>query len=51
VPLEIAHNRKLIASLSRELKEKDSEIRELRQAITSFENRLNELAIKTKHEL
>lgn len=42
------HNRKLIASLSRELKEKDSQIQELRQAIASLENRLNELSIQTK---
>jgi hypothetical protein len=42
------HNRKLIAVLSRELKEKDSEIHELIQAITSLENKLNELSIQTK---
>jgi predicted transcriptional regulator len=42
------HNRKLIAALSRELKEKDSEIQELRQAVTSLENRLSELSIQTK---
>jgi prefoldin subunit 5 len=42
------HNRKLIAALSRELKEKDSEIQELRQNITSLENKLNELSIQTK---
>jgi len=34
------HNRKLIAALSRELKEKDAEILELRQTITIFENKL-----------
>jgi predicted transcriptional regulator len=45
------HNRKLIAALSREIKEKDSEIRELRQAITSLENKLNDLAMKMKQEL
>ena len=45
------HNRKLIAALSRELKEKDSEIQELRQNITSLENKINELAIKTKQEV
>ncbi|MFL6421831.1 MAG: hypothetical protein ACJ71P_20825 [Nitrososphaeraceae archaeon] len=45
------HNRKLIAALSRELKEKDSEIRELRQTITSLENKLNDLAMKMKQEL
>jgi hypothetical protein len=42
------HNRKLIAVLVRELKEKDAEIQELRQAIASLENRLNELSIQTK---
>ena len=45
------HNRKLIAALSRELKEKVSEIRELRQTITSLENKLNDLAMKMKQEL
>ena len=45
------HNRKLIAALSRELKEKDSEIQELRQNITSLENKLNDLTMKTKKEL
>jgi polyhydroxyalkanoate synthesis regulator phasin len=42
------HNRKLIAVLSKELKEKDSEIQELRQAITSLKNKLNELSIQMK---
>jgi hypothetical protein len=42
------HNRKLIAALSRELKEKDSQIQELRQTVTLLENRLNELSIQTK---
>jgi polyhydroxyalkanoate synthesis regulator phasin len=42
------HNRKLIAALSRELKEKDSEIQELRQAVTALGNKLNELYIQTK---
>jgi polyhydroxyalkanoate synthesis regulator phasin len=45
------HNRKLIAALVRELKEKDSEIQELRQNIASLENKLNNLATKTKQEL
>ena len=45
------HNRKLIAGLSRELKEKDSQIQELRQNIVSLENKLDELAMKTKREL
>ena len=42
------HNRTLIAALSRELKEKDSEVQELKQNITKLENKLNDLAIKTK---
>jgi hypothetical protein len=42
------HNRKLIAALSRELKEKDAEIQELRQTIITLENKLNELSIQTK---
>ena len=42
------HNRKLIAALSRELKEKDAEMQELRRAVTSLENKLNELSIQTE---
>jgi len=45
------HNRKLIAALSRELKEKDSEIQELRQTVTLLENKLNDLAMKMKQDL
>ncbi len=45
------HNRKLIVLLSRELKEKDAEIQELKQTVTALENKLNDLAIKTKQEL
>jgi uncharacterized coiled-coil protein SlyX len=41
-------NRKLIAALSTELTEKDSEIQELRQKIIGIENKLNELSIQTK---
>jgi prefoldin subunit 5 len=41
------HNRKLIAALSRELKEKDSEIQELKQTVTTLENKLNEPSIQT----
>jgi polyhydroxyalkanoate synthesis regulator phasin len=44
------HNRKLIAALSRELKEKDTEIQQLRQAVTSLENKLKELSIQTKNK-
>jgi flagellar biosynthesis chaperone FliJ len=42
------HNRKLIAALSRELKEKDSQIQELRQTVTALENNLNELNVQVK---
>jgi hypothetical protein len=42
------HNRKLIAALSMELKEKDAEIQELRQTVTKLENKLNELSIQAK---
>ena len=46
------HNRKLIAALAKELKQKDSEIQELKQTITSLENKLkNDLAIKRKHSI
>ena len=41
------HNRKLIAALSRELKEKDSQIQELKQNISTLDNKLNELSIHT----
>jgi uncharacterized coiled-coil protein SlyX len=37
------HNRKLIAALAKELKEKDSEIQELKQNITLLEDKLNDL--------
>ena len=40
------HNRKLIAALSRELKQKDTEIQELRQGVISLENKINELSRK-----
>jgi polyhydroxyalkanoate synthesis regulator phasin len=44
------HNRKLIAALSRELKEKDSHVQELRQTVASLENKLNELSIQAKKQ-
>lgn len=44
------HNRKLIAALSRELKEKDAKIEELRLTVTSLENMLNELSIQLKKQ-
>ena len=43
------HNRKLIAAISRELKEKDSAIQELKQNTTSLENKINDLTIKLKY--
>ena len=42
------HNRTLIAALSRELKERDSEIQQLRQNIMSLESKINDLPVKTK---
>jgi hypothetical protein len=44
------HNRKLNAGLSRELKEKDHQIQELRQSIASLENKLNELYIQARRK-
>src|ERR671927_292076 len=44
------HNRKLIVALSRELKQKDVEIQELRQTVSSFENMLNELSSHKKQQ-
>jgi hypothetical protein len=37
------HNRKLIAALAKEVKEKDSEIQELMQRVISLEDKLNDL--------
>lgn len=42
------HNRKLIAALAKELKAKDSQIQELKENITSLEDKLNDLLTKTK---
>src|SRR5690242_3445833 len=42
------HNRKLIAALAKELKQKDNEIEELRQQISSLEDKINDLNMKTK---
>jgi hypothetical protein len=42
------HNRKLIASLAKELKEKDSEIQELMQRIISLEDKINCLYMEMK---
>lgn len=44
------HNRKLIAALSRQLKEKDYEIQELRQTVISPQNKLNELSSQEKKQ-
>ena len=43
------HNRKLIAALTKELKLKDSDIEELRQNISSLEDKINDLNMKIKH--
>jgi uncharacterized coiled-coil protein SlyX len=44
------HNRKLIAALSRELKDKDFELQKLRQTVTALENKLNEFASQGKKQ-
>jgi hypothetical protein len=46
------HNRKLIAVLSKGLKEKDREVEELKQRVSSLEDKLNDiyLIIKTKDQ-
>jgi hypothetical protein len=44
------HNRKLIAVLAKELKEKDIEIEELKQNITSLQDKLNDIYIEMKHK-
>jgi hypothetical protein len=46
------HNRKLIAVLSKGLKEKDREVEELKQRVSSLEDRLNDvyLIIKNKDQ-
>lgn len=43
------HNRKLIAALAKDLKQKDSQIEELKQNITSLEDKLSDLSAKMKH--
>ena len=44
------HNRKLIAALAKELREKDSEIQELKQNMTLLEDKLNDLYRKMKRD-
>jgi hypothetical protein len=44
------HNRKMIAALIRELKEKDSIIEELRQKVNSLETMIGEVIINSKEE-
>jgi hypothetical protein len=44
------HNRKLIAAISRELKEKESEIQDLKQTTISLENKLNDLSTQEKKQ-
>jgi hypothetical protein len=43
------HNRKLIAVLTKGLKEKDLEIKELKQCVSSFEDKLNDLYLIIKN--
>ena len=44
------HNRKLIIrALAKDLKQKDSQIEELKQNITSLEDKLSNLSAKMKH--
>jgi predicted transcriptional regulator len=42
------HNRKLIAVLAKELKEKDVEIEELKQNIISLQDKLDDLYVEMK---
>jgi predicted transcriptional regulator len=44
------HNRKIIAVLAKELKEKDVEIEELKQQVSSLENKLNDLHMIVKNK-
>ena len=44
------HNRKMIAALIRELKEKDSIIEELRQKVNSLETMIGDVIIDSKEE-
>jgi predicted transcriptional regulator len=44
------HNRKLISLFARELKEKDVEIEELKQQVSSLENKLNDLHMIVKNK-
>jgi uncharacterized protein (UPF0335 family) len=44
------HNRKLIAVLAKELREKDSEIEELKQNITLIQDKLNDIYMEMKHK-
>ena len=44
------HNRKLIAVLAKELKEKDVEIEELKQNITLIQDKLNDIHMEMKHK-
>jgi hypothetical protein len=44
------HNRKLIAVLTKSLKEKDCEIEELRQQVSKLEEKLNDLHLIIKNK-
>jgi hypothetical protein len=43
------HNRKLIAILAKALKDKDRELAELKQQVTSLEDRVNDLYLIIKN--
>jgi predicted transcriptional regulator len=44
------HNRKLIAVLAKELREKDSQIEELKQNITFLQDKLNDIYMEMKQK-
>ena len=44
------HNRKLIAALVKELKQRDSILKQLEEKIGSLENKLNDIRIDVKHK-
>jgi hypothetical protein len=44
------HNRKLIAVLAKELREKDSEIEELKQNIMLLQDKLNDIYMEMNHK-
>src|SRR5438105_14103266 len=44
------HNRKLVAALAKELKQKETEIQELKQSFTLLENKLNDVHMIMKQD-